>query len=184
MSKNNPSFDMKSGLISGIFVLIGALLGSAITGYFAIRSQTVIAEQQNSMFARQMFQSDRQELKNILVGYSNVLSDYYRLVSDTTLMRTNIDEFTSKGFNFAFQISIMVSFELGHKTFELNQLLLENLHARLQSKYKTQMEGAVAQKAMDWINIAKREIRLLEQSAVPEQIPIDSLRVFLKRPAR
>jgi hypothetical protein len=174
------SFDYKAALVSGVFVLIGALTGSALTGYFAIRSQTLIAEQQKEMFAKQIAQSDRQELKSILTDYSEVLTDYYRMVASQKLTENEVDQLGKKAFKAAFQITLVVSLDLGKKTFELNQLLQTNLQAKHHSKYSPEMEGQVTNKAAEWVLLAKGEMKLLEYSATPDNLPADLIRLFLQ----
>jgi hypothetical protein len=177
---NGKSFyDWKFALLSGLFVLLGGAIGSGLTGYFAIQTQRLALDQQRDLFAKQLAQSDRQELKSILSDYSEVLTDYMRLISNQKLSTNDIDQLGKKAFKSAFVITLIVSLDLGQKTFEVNDLLLTNLKRKNESTYSPEMQKLVVTKVGEWVAIAKVELKLLEYSAKPENLSTDLPRLLL-----
>ncbi len=172
--------DFRIAVISSSCAIIGILVGSLITGYFSIKSQNIIAQQQTATFSRQIIQSERQELKKALSDYIDVLFDYYQLVSNEKLTSKEIDKFGKKANVAAFYITIVISVDLGQKTLEVNQLLFENLKAKSVNKYSDNLEDKVISKFMEWSMIAKGELKLLEYKVTPDNMSTDLLRLLLR----
>lgn len=172
--------DLRIVMISGICAILGVLMGAFITGYFSIKSQGIIAQQQTDALSRQLVQGERQELKKVLSDYAEVITEYYQLVSSEKLSTKEIDRFGKKAYTAAFYITIVISMDLGQKTFEMNQVFFENLKAKAANKYSERLEGKVVAKFTEWVLIAKGELKLLEYRVSPENLSTDLLRLLLR----
>lgn len=177
--KHNNS-DFRIALISGSCAIIGILIGSLITGYFSIKSQNLIAQQQIATFSRQIAQGERQELKKALSDYIEVLFDYYQLISNENLTSNEIDKLGKKANVAAFYITIVISVDLGQKTLEVNKILFENLKAKSANNYSDALDAKVITKFMEWSLIAKGELKLLEYKVAPDNMSTDLLRLLLR----
>lgn len=172
--------DFRIAAISGSCAILGILVGSLITGYFSIKSQNIIAQQQTAAFSRQFVQGERQELKKALSDYIEVIFDYYQLVTNEKLSSKEVNKFAKKANVAAFYITIIVSIDLGKKTLEVNQVFFENLKAKNANKYSDNLETKVITKIMEWSMIAKGELKLLEYKVSPENMSTDLLRLLLQ----
>ena len=172
--------DFRIAMISGSCAIFGVLMGALITGYFSTKSQSIIAQQQTAALSRQIVQGERQELKKALSDYAEVITDYYQLVSNEKLSSKEIDRFAKKAYVAAFYITIVISMDLGQKTFEMNQVFFENLQAKTANKYSKNLEAKVITKFTEWILIAKGELKLLEYTVSPENLSTDLLRLLLR----
>jgi len=106
--------------------------------------------------------------------------DSNQLISNQKLKTADVDRIGKKAFKVGFQIAIIVSIDLGQKTFELSEILMHNLRLKSQNKYSPEMEETVIKKFGEWMVVAKGELKLLEYSATPENLSTDLLRLFLR----
>lgn len=187
--KDHPSADIRNTphwgreyitvILSGVIGLVGALAGSFVTGYFTVQSQRILSDQQKTLFARQLTANERQDLKKAVSEYIELISDYSILLSSTTFSESDFDSFAKRAFASSIEITVLVSFDLGQKTTELNGLLVNALKAKLNDSCTDTMINEVMIKLGEWMMIAKAEAKMMEYSASPDNMKSDFLRLIL-----
>lgn len=178
--KTRRTSDIRIAVISGACAVFGVCIGALITGYFSIQSQRITAEQQAAALSRKIVQGERQELKKALFDYSEVVTEYYRLTSSDKLTSNELDGFAKKAFRSAFYITVAISVDLGQKTFEVNQILLQNLKAKTSNEYSDKLEEKAFVKFAEWVLAAKAELKVLEYKVSPENLSTDLLRLLFR----
>ena len=179
-----PESSSKIPLLTGVIGLVGVVCGSIVTGFFSMKAQTITAEHQKEILTRQMAANERQELRKTLSTYIDLIGEYYQLLTSNHIRTTELDSFAKKSFNSAAQISVLISLDLGVKTFELNKVFLSNLKAKSSNQYSEKMEEDVIKKFGEWMAVAKGELKVLEYTASPDNLSIDAIRLFLSSAAK
>ena len=172
--------ELRVALVTGCIALVAALAGAAVSGYFSLRSQEITAKQQEVLFSRQMAANERQSLRKAISEYIESFSEYYAMLTSTSIKEAEVDAFAKKIFVSATEITLLFSVDLGHKTFELNATLLNNLKAKVRGTYSDQMDQTMMKQISEWALIAKGEYKLLEYSSTPDTLQSDLMRLFMK----
>jgi hypothetical protein len=174
----------KMPLLAGIMGMIGVVCGSMVTGFFSIKAQTITANQQKTILSRQLAANERQELRKTLSVYIDLVGEYFQLITSKKITAKELDTFAKKSFNCAAEISVLISLDLGVKTFELNKVFLGNLKAKSKNQYTEKMEDDVQKKFIEWMAVAKGELKVLEYTASPDNLSIDAIRLLLSSAAK
>ncbi len=116
---------------SNYSLLIGILLGAFLVGLFTYLTQRMSNKQQLELYNQQQTISERQELKNTMIEYSDLIANYTSLISDNQLDSNTVNDFDKHAFRIAFKLSLLSKSNLSNKTFQLNKLATYQLKKKL-----------------------------------------------------